>query len=214
MDDVGFAVIVDGVRSRSHPDRSGAQRAMEDAARIVNDEVRSTRPLTATVGDEMQGAYDTLGEALHATLLLRLALTPPIDCRVGIGAGAWSAATDDGAIVDGPAWWAAREAIVEAKRRESTRQPGLRGWYVVSEGVEPSIEVPPAPTINAYLSCRDEIVSFMSARQRRLTWGSVLGRTQAQLAEAEGISASAVSQNLRRSGATGLLAAAALLEPA
>lgn len=210
---LGVAVIVDGVRSRSHADRAAVQRAMEAAAAAVNEQVPARRPLAPTVGDEMQGAYDDVRAALHAVLLVRLALRDPFDCRAGLGVGVWSAASDDASIVDGPAWWAAREAIIEAKRREATRQPGLRSWYLLGEDVVPQMTIPPAEQVNAYLSCRDEIVSMMNARQRRLTWGTVMGHSQARLAEDEGITASAVSQNLRRSGAAGLLAAVFLLEP-
>lgn len=213
MADVNAAVILDVVRSRTHADRTAVQRALAEAAELVNGLVPAERPLVATVGDEMQGAYADVGSALHAVLLVRLMLQDPYDCRAGIGAGDWQPATEDAAIVDGPAWWAARDAIVEAKRRESTRQPGLRSWYRIGEGVEIGSAAPEPDQVNAYLSCRDEIVSMMNARQRRLTAGTIVGHSQAQLAEAEGITASAVSQNLRRCGATGLLAATALLEP-
>src|SRR5699024_6491773 len=90
-------------------------------------------------------------------------------------------------------WWAAREAIDEAKRRESGRSPGLRSWAVAA-GEEVAM-------VNAYLLARDEIVSRFDARQKRLTLGLLRGHRQKDLAHDEGISASAVSQSLRRSGA-------------
>jgi predicted transcriptional regulator len=51
----------------------------------------------------------------------------------------------------------------------------------------------------------------MQPRARRLLLGQLLERTQAQLAREEGISQSAVSQSLTRSGATALLASESLL---
>lgn len=210
----GAAVILDVVRSRTHADRSAVQRALSEAADAVNEVVPAERRLAPTVGDEMQGAYPDVRSALRAVLLIRLALEDPYDCRAGIGVGAWEPATDDATIVDGPAWWTAREAVDEAGRRQRGRQPGLRSWYRLAEGVEPSLDVWDEGIVNAYLSCRDEIVSSMNARQRRLAWGTLLGRTQTELADIEGISASAVSQNLRRSGAAGLIAASVSLESA
>jgi hypothetical protein len=57
------------------------------------------------------------------------------------------------------------------------------------------------------LFCRDSIVDRMNGRQRRLLWGLLLGRTQAQLADDEGITQGAVSQSLHRSGARAIEAA-------
>ena len=47
----------------------------------------------------------------------------------------------------------------------------------------------------------------MSHRGRRLTFGTMCGLSQGELADVEGISQSAVSQTLRRSGAVSLVAA-------
>ena len=59
--------------------------------------------------------------------------------------------------------------------------------------------------MNAYTMTRDQLVSDFDARQRRLLLGLLEGTTQAELAEREGISASAVSQSLRRCGALAVL---------
>jgi hypothetical protein len=53
--------------------------------------------------------------------------------------------------------------------------------------------------------CRDEIVSGMNDRSRRLALGILKGQTQVELARTERISQSAVSQNLQRNGALALL---------
>ena len=65
--------------------------------------------------------------------------------------------------------------------------------------------------VNAFLLCRDDLVSRFDARQRRLVLVLLRGRTQKDLAAEEGISASAVSQSLRRAGAFSVLAADELL---
>jgi DNA-binding CsgD family transcriptional regulator len=58
------------------------------------------------------------------------------------------------------------------------------------------------------------VVHRMKARERRLAAGLLQGRTQAELASQEGISQSAVSQSLQRSGASALRAGLDALEKA
>ena len=137
-ENAGIAVIVDLVGSRRQPDRAAAQEHLVNALAEVNDAVPALQPLAPTIGDESQAAYADLSTALHATLLLRLALPYPLDCRFGLGAGTWQSvgSSDYGPMQDGPAWWAARDAIVEAKAREVRRHRSLRSWYGVA--------VPPA----------------------------------------------------------------------
>jgi hypothetical protein len=207
----GITVIVDLVGSRRQPDRGSAQQSLEDALAEVNAVVPAMQPLAPTIGDESQGAYADLSAALLATLLVRLTLPDPLDCRFGLGAGTWQnvGRSDYGHMQDGPAWWAARDAIVEAKAREVRRHKTLRSWYVVAD--EQTAKFPPAGVTNAFLMCRDEIVSGMNDRSRRLALGLLKGRTQVELARAEDISQSAVSQNLQRNGAFALLGSSEVL---
>ncbi|MCD9198558.1 SatD family protein [Aeromicrobium wangtongii] len=202
---VRAAVIVDLVGSRRHTDRAWVHARMMEALQQVNQEVDFDQPLEPTLGDESQARYLSVESALRATLALRLALPEELDCRAGIGVGEVEdlGRTPYGPLQDGPAWWAARDAIVEAKSRESVRDRTLRTWYQVSERlVGPSRdEYPPAELVNAFLLTRDEIVTQMSGRSRRLLRHLLAGASQVEMAVAEGISTSAVSQNLRRSGA-------------
>jgi hypothetical protein len=203
--ETGVAVIADLVGSREHPDRRAVQRALVAGLDEVNAQVPAVQPLRPTVGDESQGVYARLPDALAATLLLRLVLGPGLDCRFGIGAGWYETVGDpDGALIqDGSAWWSAREAIVEAKDRESGRHATLRTWVAGED----------AAVANAYLLARDHLVAEMSPRSRRLLVGLLRGRTQTALAGEEGISPSAVSQNLRKSGALAVLGGMELLQP-
>jgi DNA-binding CsgD family transcriptional regulator len=57
---------------------------------------------------------------------------------------------------------------------------------------------------NAYVLARDELVGAMSERERRLTYGRLLGRSQQELAAEEGVSQPSVSKSLRRAGASAL----------
>ncbi|MRJ76820.1 hypothetical protein GEV29_09750 [Aeromicrobium sp. SMF47] len=206
---VRVAVIVDLVGSRRHPDRAWVHARLLEALQQVNEAVDFDQPLEPTLGDECQARYLSVDSAVRATLALRLALPDELDCRAGIGVGAVEdlGRTPYGPLQDGPAWWAARDAIVEAKSRESARDRTLRTWYQVSErltGPERD-EHPPAAIVNAFLLTRDQIVTRMAGRSRRLLRHLLSGASQVDMALAEGISSSAVSQNLRRSGAFAVL---------
>ncbi len=190
----GWAVIGDLVRSRSAPSRSYAQESMLAALQRANELLAANQPLAPTIADECQAMYPDLRSALTATLVVRLALPEGMDIRFGIGNGSYEVvgASEYGLTQDGPAWWNARSAIDEAKRRES-RLLGLRTW--LHEG----------GVVNAYLMTRDQLVTDFNPRQHRLLLGVLEGDSQAALAEREQISASAVSQSLRRSGALAVL---------
>lgn len=201
------AVIIDLVGSRQHRDRAGLHRTFVTALAQVNAVVRAEQDLAPTVGDEAQARYHSVTDALRATLLLRLVLPEGLDCRAGIGVGQVQDLGPSvvGLLQDGPGWWAARDAINEAKAREIVKDRTLRTWYLLADDVEPAQDVPPALVVQALLLTRDEIVSSMQERSRRLLLGVLQGVSQADLAIQEEISPSAVSQNLRRSGAYAVL---------
>jgi hypothetical protein len=201
------AVIVDVSKSRSHADRRELQRQIEDSFRRVNDLVAADQPLQPTVGDEFQAAYPDVPTALHASLLARLSLPEGVDCRFGLGLGELATIGTGvaGALQDGSAWWAARRAIDEARRHEYSKLGFVRTWFRADDAG------PTEAFVNAYLLGRDQIVTAMNPRARRLLLGQLLGETQGQLAEQEGVTQSAVSQNLARSGANAVIAGEALL---
>ena len=76
------------MRSRPAKDRRAAHQTVVAALSRVNDTVESVTPLRPTVGDEFQGVYAQLGQALRAAFLLRVDLAPDIDVRFGIARGA------------------------------------------------------------------------------------------------------------------------------
>lgn len=195
-------LLGDLVGSRQVADRTAVQARLVEVLRQVNDEVPARQPLEPTVGDEFQGAYDRLDDALRVSLLVRLALLPVVDSRYGIGRGGVTVFAADRSPLsqDGPGWWAAREAIEVVKGREGRRASAraTRTWCIDRlEPAGPDV----AAAVNAFLLCRDESVGHMGERARRLLLGWMRGRTQSELAEQEGISQSAVSQALARSGA-------------
>jgi len=64
---------------------------------------------------------------------------------------------------------------------------------------------------NAYLLVRDELVGAMNERERRLTYGRLVGRSQHDLAAEEGISQPSVSKSLRSAGSAALIEGVAAL---
>ncbi len=193
-----YAVIGDLVGSRQQKSRREAQRQLLAALDAVNTRLPAAQKLEPTIGDELQGVYANLHDALYATVLVRLALPESMDCRFGIGEGEMEIVGTSayGLTQDGQAWWSAREAIDDAKAR-GRHFPGLR-TRIVREGSDQG------DVVNAYLLCRDSLVSDFDGRQRRIALGVLDGKKLAQIADEEGISTSAVSQR-HRSGVSVLV---------
>lgn len=205
MDEV-VAIIADIVGSRELDDRDAAQLELERAFARQHDVAPLFEPFHATVGDEFQAVAADIPTALRATLAARLAFPDGIDCRFGLGFGdsreVRSSRPDD--IRDGSAWWRAREAIEIAHRRMDAGRTTVRTWYLADAADVASADA--VATLNAYLMMRDHVVSRMKRLDRELTLGQLAGETQAELARRNGITQSAVSQRLERSGASVLLA--------
>jgi hypothetical protein len=197
------ALIGDLVASRAAPSRARAQQALLDALARVNALVPHEQALEPTIGDEFQSVHAQLRDALRAAALVRCALPEGMDARCGLGIGSLEVvgASAYGLTQDGPAWWSARAAVEEVQDRQR-RQPGLRTWVAVQDDA-PDPEG--ADLVNAYLLCRDEIVSDLDARQRRIVLGLAEGRTLAEIADLEGVSPSAISQRVRRGGIAALV---------
>lgn len=205
---VAAALIGDIVGSRSAPDRPALHRRLVAALDDANRAFSPLVPLRVTAGDELQGCFATVGEAVAASLWLRLHLAPDVDLRHGVGWGLLLVLGERPRIEDGPAWWAARDAIesVEADAaRASLRH--LRTAYRRADDVEG----PDPGPVNAALVCRDHMVGSLSDRSLRLLRGTLAGRSQVELAREEGVSPSAVSQRMRNDGLAAILVADELL---
>jgi hypothetical protein len=187
-------LIGDVVGSRLVADRTAQHQALNQA--LAEIAAGAIDPPAFTVGDEFQGSYPTVGETIDAALSLRLAVAPDIDVRFGIGWGAVMMLDASAGIQDGPGWWAAREAIEWTATAQ--RQPGLalvRTSFRVN-----SLSRPDVNAINAALLCRDHLLGSLDDRSIRILKGLLSNHTKKDIAAAEDISASAVSQRAGRDG--------------
>lgn len=188
------ALIGDVVGSREVPDRLALHDRLSEALAAVSARTKPVSPLVVTVGDEFQGCYGRLGEAIEAALLLRVELLPDFDTRYGIG---WGTVTQlDAQIQDGPAWWAARDAIEWVAA--AAERPETRNARTAYRTAEPGAVA--ADAVNAALLCRDQLVGSWDGRSYRLIRGLLSGQSQAKLAISEGISRPGVSERIRNQG--------------
>jgi hypothetical protein len=187
-------LIGDVVGSRQTANRTASHKVLNRALRDVA--AGAIDPPAFTVGDEFQGSYPTVGMAIDAAMSLRLAVTPDIDIRFGIGWGAVMVLDAEAGIQDGPGWWAAREAIEWTASAQ--RQPGLalvRTSFRSEKDARQDVDA-----INAALMCRDHLLGSLDERSLRILKGLLSNHTKKDIAAAEGISASAVSQRAGRDG--------------
>lgn len=207
-----IAVLADIVGSRRLDDRTAAQRVLDDTIAAVEvDLPLATQPLTPTVGDEQQGVYRDLSDAMVSLLMIQLRLPDGIAFRFGIGVGEVRPVESvHRELADGPGWYAARAAIEIVHAREGRAVPRTRSWIVGAPGQDEVMESTIAAS-NAYLVVRDEVVGAMSERERRLTYGRLLGRSQQELATEEGITQPSVSKSLRTAGTAALIEGVAAL---
>lgn len=199
-------VTADIVGSRELADRADAQRVIEDVlARVHADLGVAESVLEPTVGDEFQGQFPDLSAALQSILLITLALPDGLALRFGVGVGPVYTIPARGAeLPEGPAWWAARAAIDTLHAKQVRAMPAARTWIAAAEDEDAAVHEQ-VRLANAYVWARDELVSAMGERARRLVYGRCMGLTQRELAAREQITQSAVSQLLTASGAAGLV---------
>jgi hypothetical protein len=197
-------VIGDVVRSRRSADRGALHARLADVLVEVNDTFDPVTPLRVTVGDEYQGGFASVNEAVRATLRLRLALAPGIDVRHGIGWGEVVVLQEEPRVEDGSGWWSAREAVHAVK--DSEERPGSRLRRTVFRRAD-GVEGPDPATLEAMLILRDQLVGDLSERSVRVLRGLLDGTTQRALADDLGVSASAVSQRIRADGLAAIVAA-------
>lgn len=229
----GYAAVIGDLRaSRFSGDRARLQLMLAGALVGTNRRTSPVQSLAPTIGDEFQGMYQSLEEALRATFWVRLHLIGEAEVRFGVGWGMLTYLQDsedkDFRSQDGPAWWAARIALeratVEARRRHGARTlstwfvsfdrlskeatPRQQGRYANLEWLDASPSLGAAgelggdldDLINTYLICRDQIVANIRQGDIGSLVDFLAGKSQQQIARAEGVTQSAISQRLQRSG--------------
>lgn len=214
-DSVYATLIGDLVGSREAGSRGELQRSLRSALDRVNETFQPWQPLEPTIGDEFQGAFTTPIAAIRASLHLRLFILreQEVDSRFGLGFGEVTVFEEGPPrSQDGPGWWSARTAIERAEKLSRARRTDFVRTCFESEELPQGFSWGEIASINAFLYCRDALVAQMKSRSRRLLLGLILDVPQADLAAEEGITQSAVSQNLAANGAYAIKAADLELE--
>jgi hypothetical protein len=200
-----YAVLIgDVVGSKQHENQPALFAKLRRALARVNDWIEPAQPLQMTVGDEFQGVYERIGEALEAALLVRLALGGEVDVRLGVAWGTISSYDPEEAPggQSGEAWWRAREAL-ERVVEVSTKHKWQRTVRTVFAGGPAGLEA----TVNAFLLCRDDLVGGMDPKDLRITLGLFRGERQTDVAAELGIAQSSVARRQAENGANSVFRA-------
>lgn len=188
-------LIGDLVESRLSSDRQELHNAISSALRVVAVQTPPLHPLAITAGDEFQGSYARLGDAIATVMAIRSLLEPAVRVRFGIGRGDITVLDPNANTQDGPGWWAARAAIEEVAAHED--ETGWAAQRVAYRSAEPGD--PMQDAVNAALVCQDLLLYSFDQRSWSILRGMMADATQTQIADDIGISRQAVQQ--RRSAA-------------
>lgn len=185
------ALLGDLVSSRDAPDRAAVHAAVLAALALADAHTAPVSPLRVTVGDEFQGVYAHLGEALKATHLVRLALAGHSDVRFGLGVGAIADIDPGRGIQDGSAWWTARAAI-EAVETSAARA----SHAALRTGLDAADTRAIGPGVRAAATALDAALAGMSEATRSILLTLVTGGRQADAAHLLGVTPQAVNRQV------------------
>jgi hypothetical protein len=198
---LSVAVIGDVVASRAHTDRARLQAMLESAFADVESAVPAQQAFAMTIGDEFQGIFAGLDQAVVATFILQVSLVDQVRVRFGIGVGEVIHLGGQAPYQqDGSAWWRAREAIDLIRRGERSRGTPL---HHATGLLAP--EHPQAEATRRYLVLRDHIVAGFDRTDADIVLGLMKGDTQTEIADRIGIDKGAVSRRVARHGLSALL---------
>ncbi len=200
-------MIGDVVGSRQHPDQAQLFTQLRKALNWVNTQTSPVQALQITIGDELQGVFAEIAQAIRAALLLSLYLGTDIDLRYGLGWGELHSFDTEQLPYgqSGTAWWHARNAIEEVSAR-AHRKFWPASLRMQCAGTQQDT------LLNSYLICRDELLSRMDARDRRIALGLFQNEQQQDIAQTLGISQPAVAKRQQHHGINALLRAQQLIE--
>lgn len=195
------ALIGDVVRSKQAADRKKLQVKLNHALETVNEALNPEQELVATIGDEFQGLFGSIGEAIEATLRLRILLVDDVEFRAGIGWGEVIILDSSRAPFgqDGPCWWRAREALEEVARAERSNQEpvSLRTACRTGQRYE--------GLFNAMLVLRDQVLSEIDRADAIILTSLLNEGTQLEAAENLSLNQSSVSRRMQAHGLAALL---------
>jgi hypothetical protein len=204
------AVIGDVVGSRQAASRSRLQSRLDQALASINVSMKPIQPMTPTIGDEFQGMFATIEEAIEASFRLRVQLMTKVDVRIGIGWG--TLRTEDRRRTpfgqDGPCWWRAREALQELARTERAHQEPHSLRTVCRTGGRDEAGY------NAILVLRDQLLSAIDDHDATILRMLIDGASQQDAAERLGLNKSSISRRMQSHGLAAILRARDHLSPA
>lgn len=195
-----YAVLIgDVIDSRERADQTAMIKTISDATARVNALVEPIEPLRVTIGDEFQGTYSHLRDALEASLLVRLVVGTSLDLRFGIGWGRIESFDPEQAPLaqSGPAWWRAREAIDLVKNTV-----GKRRWPKSLRTQAVGNSAATLAPLNALLICRDALLMRMDEKDLRITLGLFQQERQEDIGAELGISQPSVARRQVENGPT------------
>lgn len=186
--EVYLALIGDVVGSKEIEKRAQLQRELERATERVSGELGAVlaAPLSLTAGDEIQGLFRDPAAVVDAVIEVADAVFP---ARLVYGLGLGPLYTDlgpDPALLDGPCFHLAREALLEAR--------GEGSWLVARGLKEPGdVVVSALFRLLGELRSRWTEIQAEHVRQAR-------GRPQKEVAERLRKAESTVSESLKAAG--------------
>ena len=111
---VYFAIIGDIIGSKDLEDRAGVQRKLKNVLKGINQDYKANLAsnFSITLGDEFQGLLKTAENLMEIMDIIRFQMYP-VELRFGVGIGEMRTDViyENSMGSDGPAYWAAREAI-------------------------------------------------------------------------------------------------------
>lgn len=190
------AIIGDIVESKRTEQRDSLQHLFVEVLDIANQTTAPSTTLRITRGDEFEGSYETVAAAWAATLRLRLLMRERgEDLWLSVAWGEVTAfpGSENAAIQDGPAWWAARDALTELKQSSRQRVPENRRTVF-------TVDHPSRSLLQAASDLRDEVISRLDQSDAAITLGLMGGTTQASIAERLEVTPGVVSRRAHRNG--------------
>lgn len=197
------ALIGDLIGSRRIVSRIEVQKRLEATLDRVNTRFRPLQALRFTIGDEFQGVFTDLKDAIKASVWIRLETESLVGVRMGIGWGDLTVidADRDPMLQDGSSWWRAREAIGEVTKDERRNSTPQSTRALVRTGG------PNEGTINAGMILLDALLARFDSTDATMAMMGLDHHTQEEMAARLGMNKSSISRRMQRHGVAALVSA-------